>query len=256
MSKEAINRNQVEQPIHEQDVSVYAYDRAIVEDFKARFEKSEIKDSKINDTVQIGPADQMFSILGQMNDDQIILPFISLERLDWQLNLDRQGFQTFVGEEVYVRRGPDNLPTEIRAQVIPITINYRLSVWTEDRITNDAIIREILWYYHLRPSLLVYVGHGLNMVHKFNIYFNSGIEDNSDIANHGNRGQYFRQDMTFYTDDAYLWRANWQNKVAIQPDLIFNYGLDNLNSTELQMITQRDFLMNRKDLGGKRNEID
>ena len=26
MSKENINRNQVEQPIHEQDVSVYAYD--------------------------------------------------------------------------------------------------------------------------------------------------------------------------------------------------------------------------------------
>lgn len=256
MSKENINRNQVEQPIHEQDVSVYAYDRAIVEDFKARFNKQEIKDSKVNDTVQIGPADQMFSILGQMNDDQIIMPFISLERLDWQLNLDRQGFQTFIGEEVYTRLGPDNLPTEIRAQVIPITINYRLSVWTEDRVTNDAIIRELLFYYHLRPSLMVYVGHGLNMAHKFNIYFNSGIEDNSDIANHGNRGQYFRQDLTFYTDDAYLWRANWQNKVAIQPDLTFSYGLDSLNSTEIQKITQRDFLMREKDLGGKKNESD
>ena len=254
MSKENINRNQVEQPIHEQDVSVYAYDRAIVEDFKARFNKQEIKDSKVNDTVQIGPADQMFSILGQMNDDQVIMPFISLERLDWQLNLDRQGFQTFIGEEVYTRLGPDNLPTEIRAQVIPITINYRLSVWTEDRVTNDAIIRELLFYYHLRPSLMVYVGHGLNMAHKFNIYFNSGIEDNSDIANHGNRGQYFRQDLTFYTDDAYLWRANWQNKVAIQPDLTFSYGLDSLNSTEIQKITQRDFLMKEKDLGGKKNE--
>ena len=255
MSKENINRNQVEQPIHEQDVSVYAYDRAIVEDFKARFNKQEIKDSKVNDTVQIGPADQMFSILGQMNDDQIIMPFISLERLDWQLNLDRQGFQTFIGEEVYTRLGPDNLPTEIRAQVIPITINYRLSVWTEDRVTNDAIIRELLFYYHLRPSLMVYVGHGLNMAHKFNIYFNSGIEDNSDIANHGNRGQYFRQDLTFYTDDAYLWRANWQNKVAIQPDLTFSYGLDSLNSNEVQQITMRDFLMREKDLGGKKNEV-
>ena len=254
MSKENINRNQVEQPIHEQDVSVYAYDRAIVEDFKARFNKQEIKDSKVNDTVQIGPADQMFSILGQMNDDQVIMPFISLERLDWQLNLDRQGFQTFIGEEVYTRLGPDNLPTEIRAQVIPITINYRLSVWTEDRVTNDAIIRELLFYYHLRPSLMVYVGHGLNMAHKFNIYFNSGIEDNSDIANHGNRGQYFRQDLTFYTDDAYLWRANWQNKVAIQPDLIFSYGLDSLKNTDIQKITMRDFLMREKDLGGKKNE--
>lgn len=35
---------------------------------------------------------------------------------------------------------------------------------------------------------------------------------------------YVRQDLTFYTDDAYLWRANWQNKVAIDATTIFDYG--------------------------------
>lgn len=112
---------------------------------------------------------------------------------------------------------------DVRAQVIPITINYQLSVWTTDRVTNDALVREILFYYHLRPSLMVYVGHGLNIAHKFNIYFNSGIENNSDIANHINRGVYFRQDLSFYTDDAYLWRANYQNVVKIDPNINFYY---------------------------------
>lgn len=218
-------RELVEQSIHEQDVSVYAYDRSIVEDLRARF-KSTIVDSKVNETVQIGPTDQMFNIIGTLNEDQVIMPFISLERVDWQLNLDRQGFQTFVGDRVFTRIGPDNKPTEVRAQVIPITINYRLSVWSEDRVTNDALIRELLFYYHLRPSLMVYIGHGLNLAHKFNIYFNSGIEDNSDIANHVNKGTYFRQDLTFYTDDAYLWRANWMNLVKITPTTYFNYGVD------------------------------
>ena len=51
------------------------------------------------------------------------MPFISLERLDWQLNLDRQGFQTFIGEEVFTKIDPQNRPVEVRAQVIPITIN-------------------------------------------------------------------------------------------------------------------------------------
>lgn len=225
--KEKITRDLVEQKTHDEtNVSVYAYDKALVEDLRARF-KTTNKDSKINQTVQIGPTDQMFNILGQLNDDKIIMPFISLERLDWQLNLDRQGFQTFVGEEVYTRIGPDNKPIEVRAQVIPITINYRLSVWSEDRITNDALIRELLFYYHLRPSLMAYIGHGLNIAHKFNIYFNSGIEDNSDIANHGNRGTYFRQDLTLYTDDAYLWRANWMNKVSVAPSITFDYGFNN-----------------------------
>ena len=184
-----------EQHINESDVSVYAYDKAIVEDLRARFKSSPIS-NQVNDTVQIGPADQMFRILGNLNEDNVVMPFISLERIDWQLNLDRQGFQTFIGEEVYTRIGPDNKPIEIRAQVIPITINYRLSVWTTDRVTNDALVRELLFYYHLRPSLMVYVGHGLNIAHKFNIYFNSGIEDNSDIANHINKGQYYFSDYS------------------------------------------------------------
>ena len=119
---------------------------------------------------------------------------------------------------------------DVRAQVIPITINYQLSVWTTDRVTNDALVREILFYYHLRPSLMVYVGHGLNIAHKFNIYFNSGIEDNSDLINHINHGAYFRQDMTLWTNDAYLWRANYQPLVKIDADTYFDYGdMSNLN---------------------------
>lgn len=235
MADKADKREFVEQKIKETDAGVYAYDKALVEDLRARFNSTPV-DSQVNDTVQIGPAGQMFSILGTLNDDNVIMPFISLERLDWQLNLDRQGFQTFIGDKVYTRLDSKNTPVEVRAQAIPITINYRLSVWSEDRITNDALCREILFYYHLRPSLMVYVGHGINMKHKFNIYFNSGIEDNSDIANHNTNGTYFRQDMTLYTDDAYLWRANWQNKVEIAPNISFNYGIDSDN----QQITHSD----------------
>lgn len=224
MSSKDVNQKElVNQKINEQDVSVYAYDKAIVEDFRARFKKS-IVDSEVNPNVQIGSPDQMFNIIGQLDNDNVIMPFIGLQRLDWQLNLDRQGFQTFIGDRVYQRIGPDDKPINVRAQVIPITINYRLSVWSKDRVTNDALVRELLFYYHLRPSLMVYVGHGLNIAHKFNIYFNSGIEDNSDIANFNNNGTYFRQDMTFYTDDAYLWRANYEQLVEIEPNLYFNYG--------------------------------
>ena len=225
MANKSDKREYVEQKINEADAGVYAYDKALVEDLRARFGYSPV-DSQVNKNVQIGSPSQMFRIIGSLDDDNIIMPFISLERIDWQLNLDRQGFQTFVGDKVYTRLDSENLPVEVRAQTIPITINYRLSVWSEDRITNDALCREILFYYHLRPSLMVYVGHGINIKHKFNIYFNSGIEDNSDIANFDTNGTYFRQDMTLYTDDAYLWRANWQNKVAISPNITFNYGID------------------------------
>lgn len=227
-------KNLINQRIQESDVSVYAYDLALVKDLRARFTKKgskEVQDKQVNETVQIGSAQNMFNILGTLNQDEVVMPFVSLERIDWQLNLDRQGFQTFIGEKVFTRMGNDNIPTEVRAQVIPITINYRMSVWTKDRVTNDALVRELLFYYHLRPSLLVKVPHGLNIAHKFNIYFNSGIEDNSDIANFETNGTYFRQDMTLYTDDAYLWRANWMPTVQIDANTVFNYGDINTNIT-------------------------
>lgn len=224
MSKADINDKQLnERKINEENVSVYAYDKALVEDLRTRFKKPN-GTQYVNDTVQMGSPDQMFDIMGTLNGDQAVMPFIGLQRLDWQMNLDRQGFQTFVGEQVYTRIGPDDRPVEVRAQVIPITINWRLSVWTADRITNDALMREIIWYYSLRPSLMVYVGHGLNIAHKFNIYFNSGVEDNSDIANHNSNGTYFRQDITLYSDDSYLWKARYENRVEINPTLYFDYS--------------------------------
>ena len=143
MSEKADKKEYVEQRINEADAGVYAYDKALVEDLRARFSSSPV-DSQVNKNVQIGPTEQMFNIIGSLEDDNIIMPFISLERLDWQLNLDRQGFQTFVGDEVYTRLDSQNLPVEVRARAIPITINYRLSVWSEDRITNDDDIKDII----------------------------------------------------------------------------------------------------------------
>lgn len=221
------NRKLNEKLIEETDVSVYAYDKSIVEDLRARFKVSNGGNKPaINDTVQIGAPQNMFNILGTLNGDQVVMPFIGLQRIDWQLNLDRQGHQTFIGDLIDVREGDDGLPVEVRAQVIPITINYMLSVYSTDRITNDALCRELLFYYHLRPTLMCYIGHGLNLAHKFNIRFNSGIEDNSDIANHNINGTYYRQDITFYVDDAYLWRANIDEKVAVCPNIFFDYKID------------------------------
>lgn len=89
--------------IVESNVSVYAYDLALVNDLRARFNKSPISDSEINNIVQMGAEEQMFSIIGQLNEDQPILPFVSLRRLDWQLNLDRQRISDFHPETKYIK---------------------------------------------------------------------------------------------------------------------------------------------------------
>lgn len=220
------NRNLVEQKIKENDVSVYAYDLAVVNDFRARFKQPPVSYSDVNSNVVMAGPDQAFQVLGQMDNDKIVMPFISVQRLNWQLNLDRQMSQTFIGDRI-VMQNPDNPleRLEVRAQVIPITINWQLDVWTKDRITNDALVREILWYYHLRPTLLVNVLHGLNMKHTFNIMFNSEIEDNSDIHNQNNRGNIVRSTLSFFAEDCYLWKAHHQPIVGIDVNTSFYYDL-------------------------------
>lgn len=220
-------REFTEHNINEDNVSVYAYDKAVVEDFRARFVNKDTNKPIINETVMMSSTNKMFNIIGELNKDTVVMPFIGLQRLNWHLNLDRQGYQTFIGEQTVIRLDSENKPIEVRAQVIPITINYQLSVYSTDLVTNDALCRELLFYYHLRPSLMVYVAHGLNMAHKFNIYFNSEIEDNSDIQNFDINGTYYRQDLTFYTDDAYLWYSDYEPLVEICPNINFNFGVEN-----------------------------
>lgn len=217
------NRDLARPNIKETDVSVYAYDLAVLNDLRARFKQPPVtEENSVNNKVIMADSNQAFKVLGQMDDDKIVMPFVSMQRLNWQLNLDRQMSQTFVGDKIEIRDISNPLKRmEIRAQVIPITINWSMDVWTKDRITNDALVRELIWYYTLRPTLLVNVLHGLNMKHTFNIYFNSDIDDNSDIQNVNNSGSIVRSTLSFYSNDCYLWKTNYLPIVGIDVNTNF-----------------------------------
>ena len=153
------DRKLVEQMIHEAQVGPYAYDTALIEDLKFRLQRPD-GSSVVSNTIYFsGPEDDM-ELQALVNEDNVVLPFIALQRTDWNLNLDRQGDQTFLGEKLFTIVDEENsIRTEVRAQVIPITINWRMRVYTADMITADALIRELLFYYHLHPTLLVDIPH-------------------------------------------------------------------------------------------------
>ena len=72
MSDSANKREYVEQHIKEADAGVYAYDKSLVEDLRARFSSSPVE-SQVNKNVQIGPTDQIFNIIGSLEQDNIII---------------------------------------------------------------------------------------------------------------------------------------------------------------------------------------
>lgn len=191
-------------------MSVYAYDEALVQDLRRIF-----SDGRIH----IIPPEDTFDLIGTLHNDRINFPLITVTRPGWSLSSNKPEHMIFEGlpdkitmstEKVPDRRtkGFDSSFKVIRLQAIPIRINYQIDIWSESRLENDNIMREIIWYYTLHPTLNVRILYeDVERFHHFNVFFDTDIEDNSDITSHKERGRYFRQTISMYTDDAYLWKT-------------------------------------------------
>lgn len=198
-------------------MSVNLYDDAIINSLR------EItQDSRIH----ISPAENVFRTIGKLegSEDNINLPIISLSRPGWTI-LDSNHHMKFDGA-IHLSDHDNNKVQNIQA--IPIRINYLLDVWTRYRAENDMIMRELIFYYKTHPTLSITVPYGLDYVHNFNIFFESDIEDNSDIVEHKNRGEYFRQTIGLYTDDAYLWKSSSRGFTKLVLDYEAYNNRDNL----------------------------
>lgn len=183
---------------------VYMYDTAIINDLRQIFS---------DDRIHIVPPEDAFDLIGTLKEDTIVFPFISLQRPGWQLIDDtKTSHLTFEGkvDDISIIDTDDDVEDAniTRLQALPIRINYQIDVWTESRKENDAIMRELIWYYTLYPTLNVDVEYeNIKRKHHFNIFFDNDIEDNSDLTQHSKRGRYFRQTIGLYTNDAYLWKT-------------------------------------------------
>jgi len=166
-----------------------------------------------NNNIYIVPPDELFRIMAKVNDDTIQMPMISLTRTGASIDLSRNNhYMKFEGALVDY-----DYETNIskRLQAIPLRINYLMDIWTKSRIENDEILGELIFYFMTHPTLKVLIPKGLNINHNFNLFFNSDIDDNSDIVAHKDRGVYFRQTLSIYTDDAYLWKSSTRKPIYI-----------------------------------------
>ena len=216
-----INENISKQPnnIDEYYVGVYAYDMSIISDFRARFNYKKDGTPKTNNIVQITNSENVFEIIGDLENDSIQFPIISLIRTGWSLRDFHQETQVHLGSLIdYMEpldKNDDRLK-QVRLQVIPIQINYQVDIWTQNRVDNDILVRELIWFYTQNPQMIVKIPHGLNAEHVFNVAFDNDIIDNSDITEHNSRGRYYRQTLGMYVDDGYLWRSSVTNVPKIE----------------------------------------
>lgn len=171
---------------------LYLYDEVVVDKFTKLF-----KDSRI--TIQ--PPENAIRYAAQLEGDDVQFPLISLNRTNWSIRGSDMSFaQSRTG---VLNRVNDNNTISVM-KVIPIRLEYQLDIYTVDRKTNDEIYRELIFYLVNNPTLIVKIPYTLNTEHKFNLFFNDDITDNSDTVEHVNRGVLYRYTSTLYCNDAYL----------------------------------------------------
>lgn len=175
-------------------MSAYIYDSAVANLFQ----------SIIGDNIFINPPETAFRNTSQLKGDKFKFPLINLNRTGFSVRTDEVNFNA-LHQGATVRMNEDNTVTH--ARVLPIRLEYQVDVFTVDRKLNDEIIRELLFYLFIHPTHSIKLGYGLDFEHKFNLFIDPDVQDNSDVVSHINDGVIFRSTFTMYCPDAYLWSS-------------------------------------------------
>lgn len=185
-------------------MSVKCYDDAIINRFREVFNSN---------TITILPVENAIRFTAQLKKDTVLFPMISTTRLGYAILNDNVNFAAKMTGSFAKRDGINN---NIYAQSIPIRIEYQMDVMTVDRESCDNIVRELIFFFHQHPTLEAHFEYGLNFDHKFNLFLNDDIVDNSDTVEHINNGVLFRNTLTFYTDDSRLFASLKQKQGEIK----------------------------------------
>ena len=190
-------------------MSAYMYDEAIIKDLRRIIG---------DDRIKILPIDNAFDVIPRTDNDNFTLPLITLTRTGWSIqSLNSNHAAKYEGGIAEIERTDKYCDLNIkRVQFVPMQLSYALDVWTRHRQENDEIIRELYWYFLTSPTLQVSVPYDLDFDHNFNIYVDEEIEDNSDIAQHKNNGEYFRQTINIFTEDAKLWKSSSRGPTSVE----------------------------------------
>lgn len=189
-------------------MSVNRYDQSLIEHFREIFDDARI---------HILPVEDAIRFTAQLRQDDVVFPLISTNRLGYSIRTSDTNFYG-LREGGYQNRGADGINTF--AQVIPIRINYQVDVFTVSKAQGDELMRELIFHLMLHPKLKVDIPYGLNIKHVFNIFIESDIVDNSDTVEHINKGVLFRNTMTLYTDDAYLFKSREELHGNVTADVL------------------------------------
>ena len=171
-------------------MSIYIYDKAIIEKFKEI-----LGDPRIS----IVPFESAFRKSGVDGDD-VTLPFVSISRQGWSLTQQTKNITAYM-----VGKPKTKNDIYYTNAYLPIEIHYNIDIVTRNREENDELCRELILYIHRHPELIAEVTYlGITQRFGFHCFLGNDVVDNSEISEFENRGQYYRSTLSMVVDEAQL----------------------------------------------------
>lgn len=189
-------------------MSVYLYDESVV---------NRLREITQDQRIHIIDPNQAVTFLAQFDYDKVNLPAIVVSRGPVQLLDYRNQVVALKGQTV--RRNSDN-NLYVKAQLIPMRIEWNIDVFTVDRYSCDEIVRELVFYFTQQPRFEVKVPYDLNIIQNFDVLLDTSIVDNTDLINFPNTGERFRETLTIYTENAHMYSSHRQYPTSTQPEVV------------------------------------
>lgn len=179
-------------------MAVYFYDKALVAKLKSWTENTQV-------TI-LGPQDssRLFEILADENNDKPLqLPIISIVRVGgYTLNSTTKQPGTYSGIRLHANENKEL----VNLSKIPITISYRIDIYTRYLQEADEYLRELIFNFINHPTVKISIPYnGVEKEYNCTISLKAEVEDNSDIPERLISGQFTRMSLNIDIDDAYLY---------------------------------------------------
>jgi len=188
-------------------MSQYLYEKSLVERLRSVLD---------DDRVHIIDPDKSISFLAEISKDKTKFPAVVLSRGPTTLSDYRNQYQTLKGQIAKIN---DNGSIK-KLKLIEVRFQWQIDVFAVDRYTCDEIVRELVFFYMTYPRYTVKVPYGLDeLPQNFDVILSQDLQDNSDLMEFENRGEYFRETLTIYTENAHLYSSRDQMTTHVESEV-------------------------------------
>lgn len=189
-------------------MSIRFYDDAITKKINNWTKNAKILVTSPNETRRL------FEVLAdENNDSEIKLPLIAIRRNPSFDILHTQKRALTFNAATIAR----NDAKTIKLNAIDVSVSYQIDIYTRFFEECDEYVRNFIFNIINYPKLEVVIPYrDSNLVHVSNIRLSNSVDDNSDIPERLIPGQFTRQTLNIYVDDAYIFDVRVRDNISLE----------------------------------------